>query len=84
MTIDYVKESDNMEKDPLTTKKFRENNSNTTPRTSINTVEEFMEISHDKLPQMPEKSIFMFHHNFYPRPKVDLEDGDIIQETKNY
>ena len=31
---------------------------------------------------MPEKSAFMFHHNFYPKPKVDLEDGGIIQETR--
>ena len=31
---------------------------------------------------MPEKSAFMFHHNFYPKPKVDLEETDITQEIR--
>ena len=31
----------------------------------------------NKLPRMSEKSTFMFNHNFYPKPKVDLEDSDI-------
>ena len=31
---------------------------------------------------MPEKSAFMFHHNFYLKPKVDLEDADITQEIR--
>ena len=42
-----------------------------------------MEISHDKLQQMPEKSAFMFHHNFYPKPKIDLEDTEVSQETRH-
>ena len=33
-----------------------------------------MKISHDKLPPLPEKSAFMFHHNFYPRPKIDFKE----------
>ena len=41
-----------------------------------------MKISHDKLPQMPEKSAFMFHDNFYPKLQIDLEDIDITQETR--
>ena len=41
-----------------------------------------MEILHNILPPMPEKSAFMFHNNFYPQPKVDLEDADITQETR--
>ena len=31
---------------------------------------------------MPEKSVFVFHHNFYPKPKVDLEDAEITPEIK--
>ena len=30
---------------------------------------------------MLEKSAFMFHHNFYPKPKIDLEDAKISEET---
>ena len=26
---------------------------------------------------MPEKSAFMFHHNFYPKPNIDLKDAVI-------
>ena len=33
-------------------------------------------------PQCQNKSAFMFYHNFYPKPKVDLEDADITQETR--
>ena len=29
---------------------------------------------------MSEKSAFTFHHNFYPNPKVDMQDADITQE----
>ena len=53
------------------------NDWNTISRKSPNTVEEVMEISHDKIPPMPEKSAFMFHHNFYPNLKVELKDTDI-------
>ena len=31
---------------------------------------------------MPKKSAFTFHHNFYPKPKVKLEDTIISVETK--
>ena len=31
---------------------------------------------------MQEKSAFMFHHNFYQKPKADLEDADITQEIR--
>ena len=30
---------------------------------------------------MPEKSAFTFHHNFYPKPKVILEDATISDKT---
>ena len=49
---------------------------------SFDTVMEVTEISHEKLPPMPEKSAFMFHHNFYPKPKVDLKDAEISKETR--
>ena len=31
---------------------------------------------------MPEILVFVFHHNFYPKPKVDLEDAEITPEIK--
>ena len=31
---------------------------------------------------MPENLACVFHHNFYPKPKVDLEVADIIPEIK--
>ena len=31
---------------------------------------------------MPEKSAFTFQHNFYPKPRVKLEDVVISDETK--
>ena len=40
-------------------------------------------MSQDKLPPMPEKSAFTFHHNFYPKPKVVLEDATTSDETNN-
>ena len=39
------------------------------------------EILHEKLPPMLKKSAFMFHHAFYPKPKVDLEDAEISSAT---
>ena len=30
---------------------------------------------------MPEKSAFTFHHTFYPKPKVVLEDAPISDKT---
>ena len=33
-------------------------------------IREVSEISQDKLSPMPEKSALIFHHNFYPKPKV--------------
>ena len=52
------------------------------PRTSPDTVGEVMEMSCDKLPQMPKTSAFMFHHNFYPKPNIDLKDAEISQEIR--
>ena len=66
----------------MTTWKFVENNLNSTPGTSIDPIGEVMQISHDKLPLMPKNSAFMFNHNFYPKPKVDLGDSNITQETR--
>ena len=31
---------------------------------------------------MTEKLAFVFHHNLYPKPKVDLEDAEIMPEIK--
>ena len=31
---------------------------------------------------MPEKSAFTFHHNFYPKPKVVLEDATISDKAQ--
>ena len=42
---------------------------------------EVSEISQDKLPPKPEESIFLFHHNFYPKPKIDLIGAKISEET---
>ena len=44
---------------------------------------EISEISQDKLTPMHEKWAFTFHHNFYPKPKVKLEDVIISDETKD-
>ena len=52
------------------------------PKTSNVTVGEGIEISHGKLPLMPEKSAFVFHHNFYPKHEVDLEDAEIASKMK--
>ena len=41
------------------------------------------EISHEKLPPMPKKSAFTFHHIFYPKPRIDLEDATISKETQH-
>ena len=83
MTIGNVKESDNMEIDPPeqleNSGKMIEKQS---PSTSTDTVGEVMEILHDKLPPMPKKLAFMFHHNFYPKLRVDLEDAHLTQETR--
>ena len=68
---------------PRATQNSRENDWNTTPRTSSDTVGQVMEISHDKLPPMPKKSASMFHHNFYPKWKIDLKDTKILQETRH-
>ena len=32
---------------------------------------------------MPEHSAFTFHHNFYPKPKIDIEDAKISEEMQN-
>ena len=45
-------------------------------------VGEVTEITLEKLLPVPEKSAFMLHHNFYPKPKIDLKDAEISQETR--
>ena len=67
-TISYINESDDTEK---------------SLSDQLENVREIAEVSQDKLPPMPEKSAFMFHHNFYPKPKVKLEDAIISGETKS-
>ena len=52
------------------------------PQTSTVTIGEVIEISHEKLPLMPEKLAFVFHHNFYLRPKVDLDNAEITPEIR--
>ena len=52
------------------------------PTPSFNTVGEVTERSHEELLPMPEKSAFIFHHNFYPKPKIDLKDAEISAETR--
>ena len=44
-------------------------------------IAELNEISYEELLPMLKKSAFMFHHTFYPKPKIDLEDATIYQET---
>ena len=73
MTIGYVRESDYMEKAPYTNEKVEKMTEKQSPTPSSNTVREVAEISHEKLPPMPEKSAFMLHHNFYPKPKNRLK-----------
>ena len=46
-------------------------------------IREISKISQDKLPPMSEKSTFTFYHNFFPKPKMDLEDAKISDETQN-
>ena len=83
MTIGYVKILDYKEKDPpRTTKKLGKNHYNTAPKTSTVTVREVIEISHEKFLSMPEQLAFIFHHNFYPKPKVNLEDAEITLKIK--
>ena len=31
---------------------------------------------------MPEKLGFLFHHNFCPKPKIDLKDAEITPKLK--
>ena len=66
-TISYMKVSDYVKKSQSDQQK---------------NIREIAEISQDKLPPMPEKSAFTFHHNFCPKPKVKLEDAIISDETK--
>ena len=68
MTIGYNKESDYIEK----AQADKQEN-----------IREVSKISQDKLPPMSEKSAFTFHHNLYPKPKIDLEDATISDETQN-
>ena len=66
MAIGYVKESDYKEKNLQNIYYCRESHRN------------FMR---NYLP-MAEKSAFVFHHNFYPKPEVGLEDDEITPQIK--
>ena len=83
MTIGYVKQSDYKGKDLPEQFKNSGKTIKTQPsETSTGTRGEVIEISHEKLPPIPEKSTFMLHHNSYPKLKVDLEDADISPEMR--
>ena len=80
-TIGYAVESDYM-------KKKNKKQENVGKMTEIppsiqcfEAVKEVTEISHEKLPPILEKSAFMFHHNFYPKPKIDFNNAEISEET---
>ena len=66
-TIGYIKEMEYIEKSQIDQ---QEN------------IKEVSKISQDKLPPMLEKSAFTFHHNFYPKIKVVLEDATISDKTQ--
>ena len=50
--------------------------------TSFDTVREMTKISKEKLTPMPEKSAFMFHQDFDPKPKIDLKDAATSKKTR--
>ena len=77
MTTGYVRESDSMQNSPGPMRKSRKNDWNTIPTPSFDTVKEAAKISHEKLPTMPEKSAFKFHHIFYPKLKINLQHAQI-------
>ena len=43
---------------------------------------EVTQISHEKVPPMPEKPTCMFHNSFYPKTKIYLEDTEISKEIQ--
>ena len=47
----------------------------------LDKIAELTDISHDKLPTIPEKSAFIFHHTSYPKSEIGLENATISQET---
>ena len=47
----------------------------------IYAVNKVTKISHEKLPPVLEGSAFMFHHNFYPKPKIDLKATELAEDT---
>ena len=65
-TIGYMKESDYVAKS----------------QNEQEYIGEVAEIIQEKLPPMPEKLAFTFHHNFYPKPNAQLENAIILDETK--
>ena len=67
-TIGYIKESEYI------------NKSQTGQQENMR---EVSKISQDKLPPLPKKSAFKFHHNFCSKPKVVLEDATISDKTQN-
>ena len=42
---------------------------------------EVSKISQDKLPLMPEESAHTFHHIIYSKPKIDIKEAKILEET---
>ena len=82
MTTGYVKELEYVEKAPPEQFKNSGKVTETQPfRTSTDTVGEVMEI-HWWITLNTRKVSLQFLHNFYPKPKVDLKDNDISQETR--
>ena len=56
--------------------------SNSTKNSQIDQQDKIREVSkmcQDKLPPMPEKSAFTFHHNFYQKFKIALKDAKILE-----
>ena len=43
---------------------------------------EVAEVTQEKLPPMPQKSAFTFHHNFYPKPKKKIRSLIFSDEIK--
>ena len=68
ITIGYVKETECIKKSQI----YQQEN-----------VREVSKISQDKLPPMPEKSVSTLHHNFCPKPRIELKETKISEETQN-
>ena len=81
-TISYARESDYMKKKPYQWENIGKMIEIPHPIQHSDVVTEVTEISYEKLPPMPEKSAFMFHNKLNPKPKTDLKDAEISEETR--